>query len=97
MFGLIGKLSAVDGKRGALIEILLAGTQDMPGCLQYIISKDLSDDRAIWISEIWESEQAHKASLTLPSVQEAIGKGRAFITGMEQIAKTEPVGGKGLG
>lgn len=96
MFGLIGKLSTIDGKRDALIDILLAGTQDMPGCIQYIISKDLSDDNAIWISEIWESEDAHKASLTLPAVQEAIGKGRAFIAGMEQLAKTEPVGGIGL-
>lgn len=96
MFGLIGKLSTIDGKREALIELLLAGTKDMPGCIQYIISKDLADENAIWISEIWESEEAHKASLTLPSVKEAIGKGRAFIAGMEQVAKTEPVGGVGL-
>ena len=97
MFGLIGKLSTVDGKREALIDILLAGTQNMPGCIQYIISKDLSDETAIWISEIWESEDAHKTSLTLPAVQDAISKGRAFIAGMEHVAKTKPVGGTGLG
>ncbi len=97
MFGLIGKITATGGKREALIAILLDGTKDMTGCLQYIISKDSTDPNAIWISEIWISEAHHKASLSLPSVQDAIGKGRDMIAGMSQIAKTEPVGGMGLG
>lgn len=96
MFGLINKLSAAADKRDELISILLAGTHNMPGCLHYIISKDLDDATALWIFEVWENEAAHKASLSLPSVQEAIGAGRAFITGMDAIAKTEPVGGVGL-
>lgn len=96
MFGLIGKLSTTDGNRDALIDILLNGTKDMPGCIQYIISKDNAEPNAIWVSEVWESEESHAASLELPSVRDAIGKGRAFIAGMEQVAKTEPVGGKGL-
>ncbi len=96
MFGLIGKLTTVEGKRNALIALLLEGTKNMPGCLQYVVSKDVLDANVIWISEVWDSEDSHGASLSLPAVQDAIGKGRAFIAGMEQVAKTAPIGGTGL-
>ncbi|MBE0410657.1 MAG: antibiotic biosynthesis monooxygenase, partial [Anaerolineales bacterium] len=43
MFGLIGKITAVSGKREELISILLAGSVDMPGCLSYIIARDTAD------------------------------------------------------
>jgi len=96
MHGLIGKISAAAGKRDELIDILLAGLKDMPGCISYVVAKDPADPAAIWITEIWVSEADHKASLQLPSVQAAIGKGRALIASMTQIALTEPVGGHGL-
>lgn len=32
MYGLIGKLNAVPGQRDALADILVRGTQAMPGC-----------------------------------------------------------------
>ena len=43
MHGLIGKIIAVEGKRDALIAILLEGTQEMPGCLSYIVARDAAD------------------------------------------------------
>ena len=45
----------------------------MPGCRSYVIADDLSDADAIWITEVWETEAAHKASLTLPQVVSADG------------------------
>ena len=33
MYGLIGKMKAVAGKRDDLVAILLAGVSAMPGCL----------------------------------------------------------------
>lgn len=96
MYGLIGKMKTVPGKRDELIEILLDGTGDMPGCLNYVIAKDTTDDDAIWITEVWTDKASHEASLSLPSVQEAIGKGRPLIAGFEDRHETEPVGGQGL-
>lgn len=96
MYGLIGKLTAVSGQRDALIAILLAGTSDMPGCLSYIIAKDTADADAIWITEVWDSEASHQASLTLSSVQAAIGQGRSLIAGFGERFVTKPVGGQGL-
>lgn len=96
MFGLIGSLRAAPGQRDALIAILLDGTGGMPGCLSYIVAEDPANADAIWITEVWDREESHKASLSLPSVQAAIAKGRPMIAGMDQGAVTKPVGGHGL-
>jgi quinol monooxygenase YgiN len=96
MYGLIGKMRAQPGQRDTLIAILLEGTGNMPGCLSYGIAKDKADADAIWITETWDSQASHKASLSLPSVQAAIAKGRPLIAGFGERFETEPVGGHGM-
>jgi len=97
MYGLIGKMTAKAGERAALAAILLEGLTGMPGCLSYVVAEDPADPDALWITEAWESPDAHRASLSLPSVQAAIAKGRPLIAGMETLAETRPIGGHGLG
>ena len=96
MYGLIGKMTAQAGKRSALTDILVKGVAGMPGCLSYVVADDPADTNVIWITEVWESKEAHAASLQLPSVRDAIAKGRPLIVGMERVAETSPVGGSGL-
>ena len=96
MYGLIGKMIAVPGQRDALIALLVEGTGSMPGCLSYIVATDPTDPAAIWITEVWDSESSHKASLSLPAVQAAIAKGRPLIAGFGERFITSPVGGVGL-
>jgi quinol monooxygenase YgiN len=96
MYGLIGKMTAVAGKRDELIAILLAGVGEMPGCLSYIVATDPADANAIWITEAWDSKASHDASLSLPQVRDAIAKGKPLITGFGDGAVTTPVGGHGL-
>ena len=96
MYGLIGKLKVVPGQREALIAILLEGISGMPGCLNYVIANDASDEDAIWITEVWDSQSSHQASLSLPSVQQAIARGRKLIAGFGERFETQPVGGYGL-
>ncbi|MEP7339153.1 MAG: putative quinol monooxygenase [Acidobacteriota bacterium] len=96
MYGLIGKMAVVAGKRDELISILLEGVAGMPGCLSYVVAKDPADANAIWITEVWDSEQSHKASLSLPAVKQAIMRGKPLIAGFSNGAVTEPVGGHGL-
>ena len=96
MYGLIGKMTAVAGKRDELISILLEGVAEMPGCLSYVVAKDPADADAIWITEVWDSQESHKASLSLPSVKQAITRGRPLIAGFSNSTTTEPVGGHGL-
>jgi len=93
LYGVIGQMLAAPGKREELIAILLEGTGAMPGNLGYTIFRDLRDANAIWITEVWTSAEAHKASLSLPSVQAAIAKGRPIIAGFGTRAEVEPVAG----
>jgi quinol monooxygenase YgiN len=96
MFGLIGQMRAQPGKRDELIGVLLAGVGAMPGCLSYVVAKDAKDGDAIWITEVWESAEAHMASLRLPAVAGAIAKGRPLIAGFGEHFETAPVAGVGL-
>jgi quinol monooxygenase YgiN len=96
MYGLIGKMLAVPGQRDALAEILLEGTAEMPGCLSYVIATDPADENALWITEVWDSEESHAASLSLPAVREAIARGRPLIAGFGERFVTAPLGGHGV-
>lgn len=94
MYGVIGKMTAVPGQRDTLINILLAGIHEMPGCLSYVVARDPADADAIWITEVWDSEENHHASLSLPQVQQAIAQARPLIAGFSDRVVTEPVGGQ---
>lgn len=96
MYGLIGKITATPGNRKALIDILLEGIHDMPGCLSYVVAEDLRDPDAIWVTEVWTSPESHRASLSLPAVRQAIARGRPLIAGFGDNATTAPIGGHGL-
>lgn len=95
MFGMIGKITAVPGQREKLVALLTPGGS-MPGCRSYVVAKDPGNVDVLFVTEVWDSSAAHRASLALPAVQEAIAKGRSLIAGFETIAVTEPVGGIGL-
>lgn len=97
MYGLIGQLIAAPGRREELAEILLEGTGTMPGCLSYVVALDQENEDALWITEVWESREHHRGSLSLPTVQEAIEQGRPLIVGFGQRFETTPLGGVGVG
>ena len=96
MYGLIGKVNVVPGQRDALAAILLQNGEAMPGCLSYIVAADPADANALWITEVWDSQASHQASLSLAAVQAAIAKGRPLIAGFSNRVATQPLGGIGL-
>ena len=96
MYGLIARIKAVAGKRGELAAILVPGEGGMPGCLSYIVAEDPVDADALWVTEVWVDEVAHKASLGLPAVQAAIAKGRPLIAGFDNRVVTNVLGGISL-
>jgi quinol monooxygenase YgiN len=96
MYGVIGKMKTKPGQRDALAAILLKATQAMPGCLSYIIANDPADVDALWITEVWDSAESHKASLSLPAVKDAMTAGRPMIAGFGERFETTPLGGVGL-
>jgi quinol monooxygenase YgiN len=96
MWGMIGKMTVLPGKRDEMIEILKSSAASMPGCLNYVVAKDAADDNLLWVTEVWDSQASHDASLSLPAVKEAIPRGKALVAGFERTAVTTPVWGVGL-
>ena len=96
MYGLIGKVTVVPGQRDTFVALLLESGEAMPGCLSYVIAADPTDVNALWITEVWDSQASHRASLSLPAVQAAIAKGRPMIAGFSNRVETVPLGGHGL-
>ena len=92
MYGLIGQMIATPGNRENLIAILIEGTENLPGCLSYVIAEDKDNEHALWITEVWDSIESHTASLSLPDVQSAIASGKPMIAGFGERYETTPVG-----
>ena len=59
MYGIIGKMTATEGNRDKLIEILRKGTKSMPGCKIYAISADTVDVTGIRIYRIFWSDDVY--------------------------------------
>jgi quinol monooxygenase YgiN len=96
MYGLIGKFAATPGSREELLTVLMSGIEHLPGCLSYIVARDPEDENGIWVTEVWDSQESHKASLQLPAVKQAIARAMPIIASFDAHFETEPVGGYGL-
>jgi quinol monooxygenase YgiN len=96
MYGLIGQFKSTPGQRDALVAILLENVSGMPGCRSYVVALDPADADAVWITEVWDDEASHKASLAIPSVKDAIARAMPIIASFGEHHVTEPVGGLGI-
>lgn len=96
MYGLIGKMTALPGQRDALTAILLENLGTMPGCLSYIVAHDPADADAVWVTEVWTDEAAHRASLQVPEVKAAILRAMQLMATFADATVTTPVGGVGF-
>jgi quinol monooxygenase YgiN len=56
----------------------------------------MTDADALWVTEVWDSQESHRYSLSLPSVQIAISRGKPLIAGFGERFETVPAGGHGL-
>jgi len=94
-----GKVLAQPGRRNALLEVLLEAAKmlgDMPECELYIVNTAPDEPDAIWVTELWASEEAHDRSLKRDDVRALIQRGRPLIAGMGDQVRLTPVGGKGM-
>jgi quinol monooxygenase YgiN len=97
--GLHGKLTAIPGRRDALVDHLLHAAklvEDAPGCELYFVSVSATDADAVWVTEVWRSAEDHQASLSRPGVRELIGQVMPMLAGPPERIDTVPIGGKGI-
>ena len=92
MYGLIVKLTSVPGRRAELIEVL--GGDDsytVAGCLSFIVAEDTVDADVLWVTEAWENEASHQASLECPPSKPGLPPIESLVAGYQRIAVTRPV------
>jgi quinol monooxygenase YgiN len=98
-FGLYGKFTVKEGERDSLVNILLEATESMGNldeCEIYLVNISDDEPNSVFVYEVWSSENAHQASLSLETTQALIKRAMPIITGMERISTLKTMGGKGI-
>ena len=99
-YGLHNKLDATPGNGKQLADILLraaALVESAKGCQLYAVSLDEETPDAVWVTEIWDSEEDHDNSLQVPGVRELIGEAMPLLAGQPQKGqKLTILGGAGV-
>ena len=94
MYGLIVKLTSTPGRRADLItQMGGADSHTIPGCLSFIVAEDAIDQDVLWITEVWDSQASHQASLEAPPIKESLTHADNLIAAFEKVATTTPVTG----
>lgn len=99
LFGMFGKLTATSGKRDALAANLLRAAdlmKNVPGCLMYVVNTSNDEPDTVWVTEIWQDEKAHGASLSIPGVRDLINETMPLLASAPEGTRFTPIGGKGL-
>jgi quinol monooxygenase YgiN len=98
-FGLIGSFKALPGHGDALAELLVQAADALDSnadCELYVVSRSPDDRDAVWVTEVWTSSDAHRASLEDERVRALIAEARPLIAGLGERFELSPLGGKGL-
>lgn len=97
-YGISGSMGTKPGQRDAVVALLLRDVEEMKavGCDLYVVSVSDEKQDTIFITEVWKSAAAHKASLQLPSVKAAIAEAMPMLSGEFEQVTYSVVGGLGL-
>ena len=82
-FANVGTLGAIPGKRDELAAHLTqrSDTLKQIGCLAYEVGVSDDDLDTVFVVELWDSAEAHQASLAVPEVQASIATARPLLSG----------------
>ena len=84
VFANAGTLGAVQGKRDALVAHLTRRSSVLSeiGCLAYEVGTNDAEPDTVFVIELWENADAHRASLAQPEVQASIAEARPLLSGV---------------
>ncbi|MGJ8662700.1 MAG: putative quinol monooxygenase [Marinicella sp.] len=97
-FGMQSSMTAAPGKGEELAAIMLRAAQlvaPLQGCKLYLVQLSTSEKDAVLITEVWESQADHQASLAVPAIQALISEARPIIVSMAHQTG-RPLGGHGI-
>ncbi|MDQ1911413.1 antibiotic biosynthesis monooxygenase [Paenibacillus sp. GD4] len=97
-FGTQVTFTTQPGQRDRLLAILLeagAVMENVKECEVYLVHVSDTEADTIYVTEVWGSQEAHKASLDEEATKASIQEAMPLIAGVEAV-RFRPVGGKGL-
>ncbi len=82
-FATTGTLGVSPGRRDELVAILTRRSPELAeaGCLLYEVGINDDAPDTVFVTELWESAEAHAASLQLESVKAAIAEAMPLLSG----------------
>ena len=82
-FANVGTLGVRPGHRDEVVAILTRRNPQLSdaGCLLYEVGVSDEDADLVFVIELWESAEAHRASLRLDSVRAAIAEAMPLLSG----------------
>jgi len=82
-FANVGTLGAMPGKRDELVGHLTRRSDVLAGlgCLAYEVGVNDENPDTVYVLELWNTEESHRASLALPEVQDSIAAARPLLSG----------------
>jgi quinol monooxygenase YgiN/quercetin dioxygenase-like cupin family protein len=92
------KFTAKAGQGDALAERFLEiarGLRAVPGCELYVVNRAPDEPEAVWVTEVWSSQEELDASLETDEAKAAIPGVMALVEATERI-DLRPVGGVGV-
>lgn len=97
-YGRFGKMGVKPGERDRVVAILLRDVAALRevGCELYVVHRSEGEPDAVWVTEVWATREAHRASLALPSVRAAIAEAMPLLSGEFESVELDVVGGLGL-
>jgi len=83
VFANAGTLGALPGKRDELVAHLIRRSPVLNdlGCLAYEVGVNDDEPGTVFVVELWETAEAHRASLAHPDVRAAISAARPLLSG----------------
>jgi quinol monooxygenase YgiN len=96
-YGYQNTMRAKPGHRDEVVAVLLGGQSELAdiGCRSYLVGVNDAEPDLIYVTEVWDSKQAHDDSLALPSVKAAIAAALPMLTGEFSTAEFTIRGGLG--
>lgn len=98
-YSFYGSLSTEPEDRSKLLDYLMEAAREMeniPECHLYLVSTDPHEEETVYVYEVWDNLEAHKASLETPVFKELIEKASPIIIGIDNYPSLKIHGGKGL-
>ncbi len=97
-YGLSVTIHVQPGQRDAVVHILMRDVEASRalGCDLYMVGVSDEKPDVVYVTEVWASRQAHRASLDDPAVKAAIGEAMPMLTGEFHSTEFSVVGGLGM-